>query len=143
MTLGEHPMELLRDELGPAVALSADLKRLPDGGTVEVAGMVVARQRPATARGVVFMLLEDERGTVNLVVPPPIFERFRAEIARYAEGVHQRRSGARPVAATGRRSQRSLLPWRRQRTASGGEAVDARIPANRRFCPRCFLASRA
>ena len=40
--------------------------------------MVVARQRPATANGVVFMLLEDERGVVNLVVPPPVYERYRA-----------------------------------------------------------------
>ena len=40
--------------------------------------MVVARQRPETAKGIVFMLLEDERGTVNLIVPPPVYERFRA-----------------------------------------------------------------
>ena len=44
-----------------------------DGAVVEVAGMVVARQRPETAKGIVFMLLEDELGTVNLVVPPPVY----------------------------------------------------------------------
>jgi DNA polymerase III alpha subunit len=47
---------------------------------VKVAGMVVARQRPATANGVVFMLLEDERGTINLIVPPPVVERCRLAV---------------------------------------------------------------
>ena len=47
---------------------------------VEVAGLVVARQRPETAKGIVFMLLEDERGTVNLIVPPSVYERCRAEV---------------------------------------------------------------
>ena len=42
--------------------------------------MVVARQRPATANGVVFMLLEDERGTINLIVPPPVVERCRLAV---------------------------------------------------------------
>jgi error-prone DNA polymerase len=47
---------------------------------VRVAGLVVARQRPATAKGVTFMLLEDEHGTINLIVPPPIQERFRLAV---------------------------------------------------------------
>ncbi|MEK6278274.1 MAG: error-prone DNA polymerase [Actinomycetota bacterium] len=98
MTLGDHPMALLRDELGPEVALSADLERIRDGSRVEVAGLVVARQRPATAKGVVFMLLEDERGTINLVVPPPVFESYRgvvrtAPLVR-AVGRLERRQGA-------------------------------------------------
>ncbi len=78
MTLGEHPMALMRDGLGPELARSSDLGKVDDGAAVEVAGMVVARQRPETARGIVFMLLEDERGTVNLIVPPPVYERHRA-----------------------------------------------------------------
>jgi error-prone DNA polymerase len=45
---------------------------------VAVAGMAVARQRPSTANGVVFMLLEDEFGQMNLIVPPPVYERYRA-----------------------------------------------------------------
>jgi error-prone DNA polymerase len=44
---------------------------------VAIAGLVVARQRPATANGVVFMLIEDEHGQVNLVVPPPVYDRYR------------------------------------------------------------------
>ena len=45
-----------------------------------VAGMTVARQRPSTANGIVFMLLEDEHGQVNLIVPPPVYDRHRATV---------------------------------------------------------------
>jgi error-prone DNA polymerase len=98
MTLGDHPLGLLRGELDESVARSIDLQGFPDGGTVEVAGLVVARQRPATAKGVVFMLLEDEHGTINLVVPPPVFERFRGVVRAaplvLAKGSLERRQGA-------------------------------------------------
>ena len=80
MTLENHPMELLRAGLSPDVLASSDLERTRDGAMVKVAGMVVARQRPATANGVVFMLLEDERGTINLIVPPPVVERCRRAV---------------------------------------------------------------
>ncbi|HEY3191448.1 MAG TPA: error-prone DNA polymerase [Solirubrobacterales bacterium] len=80
MTLGRHPMELLRFSLSPEVLTSEGLGRTRDGALVKVAGMVVARQRPATANGVVFMLLEDERGTINLIVPPPVVERCRLAV---------------------------------------------------------------
>jgi error-prone DNA polymerase len=68
-----------------------------------VAGMVVARQRPATARGVVFMLLEDEVGTVNVIVPPPVYERHRM-VVRTATFVRvtgrlERRDGTTNVVA--------------------------------------------
>jgi error-prone DNA polymerase len=97
MTLGEHPMALMREGLGGELARSADLERIEDGSIVEVAGMVVARQRPETARGIVFMLLEDERGTVNLIVPPPVYDRHRAEVRASpllrAKGRLERREG--------------------------------------------------
>jgi error-prone DNA polymerase len=80
MTLGEHPMKMMRPGLEPELLRSADLDQVEDGRTVEVAGMVVARQRPETAKGIVFMLLEDERGTVNLIIPPPVYERHRTAI---------------------------------------------------------------
>jgi error-prone DNA polymerase len=80
MTLGKHPMELLRQSLPSEVLSSHDIARTRDGTRVKVAGMVVARQRPATANGVVFMLLEDERGTINLIVPPPVVERCRLAV---------------------------------------------------------------
>jgi error-prone DNA polymerase len=76
LSVHDHALAILRPQL-PGVVTSADLQHLADGATVTVAGLVVARQRPATAHGVVFLLLEDERGTINLVVPPPVFERHR------------------------------------------------------------------
>jgi error-prone DNA polymerase len=80
MAIAEHPMSLLRTGLAEGVLSSAELERLPHETRVEVAGMVVARQRPATAKGVVFMLLEDEVGTVNVVVPPPVYRRDRLTV---------------------------------------------------------------
>jgi error-prone DNA polymerase len=80
LSVGRHPMELLRPHLPSEVLASADLGSLPHGRRVTVAGMVIARQRPATANGVVFMLLEDEHGQTNLIVPPPVYDRFRAVV---------------------------------------------------------------
>ncbi len=101
MTLDEHPMALMRPALGPELSRSIDLEWVPDGSTVEVAGMVVARQRPETARGIVFMLIEDERGTVNLIVPPPAYERYRALVRTAplirARGRLERREGTTNV----------------------------------------------
>ncbi|MGZ4349520.1 MAG: OB-fold nucleic acid binding domain-containing protein, partial [Solirubrobacteraceae bacterium] len=54
-----------------------DLEQLEHGRRVRIGGLVVARQRPGTASGIVFLLLEDEYGTINLVVPPGIYERHR------------------------------------------------------------------
>jgi error-prone DNA polymerase len=98
IALDKHPMVLLRPGLDPAIARSADLARIEDGATVEVAGMVVARQRPETAKGIVFMLFEDETGTVNLIVPPPVYERHRSLVRAapllWARGRLERREGA-------------------------------------------------
>jgi error-prone DNA polymerase len=97
MVLGEHPLSMMRDGLGPEVLRSSDLERVADGSEVEVAGMVVARQRPETAKGIVFMLFEDERGTVNLIVPPSVYERHRALVRAApllaARGRLERREG--------------------------------------------------
>jgi error-prone DNA polymerase len=80
VTLREHPMELLRPALPSDLRTSRELESHPHSRRVRVAGLVVARQRPATAKGVTFMLLEDEHGTINLIVPPPIHERFRLAV---------------------------------------------------------------
>jgi len=97
LTVGKHPLKLLRPDLAPWLARSTDLARIDDGATVEIAGMVTARQRPETANGITFMLLEDERGSVNLVVPPPVYDRHRplvrtAPLIR-ARGRLERRDG--------------------------------------------------
>jgi error-prone DNA polymerase len=78
LSVGVHPLELLRPHLPAEIASSVDLEAVPNHAAVAVAGLVVARQRPATANGVVFMLLEDEHGQMNLVVPPPVYDRQRA-----------------------------------------------------------------
>jgi error-prone DNA polymerase len=78
LSVGIHPLELLRPHLPAAVATSAELPELPNGALIELAGLAVARQRPSTANGIVFMLLEDEHGQANLIVPPPVYERYRA-----------------------------------------------------------------
>jgi error-prone DNA polymerase len=77
VTLGAHPLELLRPTLPAEAVTSADLHHLPHGRPVTVGGLVIARQRPSTAKGVVFLLIEDEHGTVNVIVPPPVYERYR------------------------------------------------------------------
>jgi error-prone DNA polymerase len=78
LTVGIHPMELLRPHLTQPVISSHELSLTPDRSEVAVAGMAIARQRPATANGVVFMLLEDEFGQMNLIVPPTVYDRHRA-----------------------------------------------------------------
>jgi error-prone DNA polymerase len=80
VTLREHPMELMRPDLPEDLSTSAELERGRHGRRVRVAGLVIARQRPATAKGVTFMLLEDEHGTINLIVSPPVHERFRLAV---------------------------------------------------------------
>jgi error-prone DNA polymerase len=80
LSVGLHPLELLRPHLPGEVLSSAELQEAQHGTRVAVAGLAVARQRPATASGVVFMLIEDEHGQVNLIVPPPVYERYRAVV---------------------------------------------------------------
>ena len=80
LTARSHPLAQLRPVLPRGVAASRELTRIDHGARVRVAGMVVARQRPGTASGVVFMLLEDEHGTINLIVPPKLYERSRLTV---------------------------------------------------------------
>jgi error-prone DNA polymerase len=80
LSVGVHPLELLRPHLPAGTLTSEELAAAPHASRVAFAGMVVARQRPATANGVVFMLLEDEYGQVNLIVAPQVYDRFRAAV---------------------------------------------------------------
>jgi error-prone DNA polymerase len=99
LTTAEHPLGLLRPELrAQRMVANADLARLGHGAVVRLGGLVVARQRPGTAKGVCFLLMEDETGTVNLIVPPKVYERdrtiVRAEPLVVAEGVLERHASA-------------------------------------------------
>src|SRR5438309_326388 len=75
-----HPLQLLRDALPTGVVSSDRLPGLKHGSGVEVAGLVVARQRPETAKGFIFVLLEDEAGMVNVIVRPDVYQRCRPAI---------------------------------------------------------------
>ncbi len=78
MTLRAHPMALLRAEAPfDRATLHSDLLNCRNGQQVEVAGLVLIRQRPGTAKGVVFMTLEDETGAANVIVWPHALERYR------------------------------------------------------------------
>jgi len=77
---GAHPFSLVRDALPPGIVPSDKLATREHGATIEVAGLVVARQRPETAKGFVFVLLEDEAGMSNVIVRPDIYDRYRAAV---------------------------------------------------------------
>jgi error-prone DNA polymerase len=101
VTLREHPLELMRPGLPGDLSTSTELETHPNGRRVRVAGLVIARQRPATAKGVTFMLLEDELGTINLIVSPPVYDRFRLAVRSeplvLASGRLERRDGTANV----------------------------------------------
>src|SRR6185295_9323630 len=75
-----HPLAMLRDALPNGLVQSDRLATLSHRALVEVAGLVVARQRPETAKGVVFLLLEDEAGMMNVIVRPDVYERDRVAV---------------------------------------------------------------
>jgi error-prone DNA polymerase len=76
LTAGPHPMKLLRERL-PTIWRAIDLSKAKRGAIVQIAGNVICRQRPGTAKGFVFVSLEDETGVSNAIVDPDLFERFR------------------------------------------------------------------
>ena len=82
-TIGPHPMIVHREGLAARGILRAwDLKRFAEGTRLTVAGAVVCRQRPATAKGFVFLTLEDETGLANVIVRPDLFEANEAVVSR-------------------------------------------------------------
>ncbi|MGH7539954.1 MAG: OB-fold nucleic acid binding domain-containing protein, partial [Gemmatimonadota bacterium] len=75
-----HPFALVRDRLPAGTVSSERFPDLPRGTRVRVAGLVVARQRPSTAKGFIFILMEDEAGPINAIVRPLVYEACRAAI---------------------------------------------------------------
>lgn len=75
-----HPLTLVREHMPSDLVPSGRLPGLPQGTTVRVAGVVVARQRPQTARGFTFVLMEDQDGPINVIVKPQIYERDRTAV---------------------------------------------------------------
>ena len=83
LTTGPHPMKLLRESL-PNIWRAIDLVHARHGSTIQIAGNVICRQRPGTAKGFVFISLEDETGVSNAIVDPDLFEQFRLVITEEA-----------------------------------------------------------
>jgi error-prone DNA polymerase len=94
VNLGRHPMALRRKEMSEfGVTPASLLPRIPSGGGVRVAGCVITRQRPGTAKGIVFLTMEDETGISNAVVMPDVFDRYKLTVLNHpfllVEGVIQ------------------------------------------------------
>jgi error-prone DNA polymerase len=83
LTTGPHPMKLLRESL-PSIWRAIDLPHARQGSIIQIAGNVICRQRPGTAKGFVFVSLEDETGVSNAIVDPDLFEHFRLVITEEA-----------------------------------------------------------
>ena len=118
LTIGPHPMALRREELAlMGVLRASDLSQARDGRRVRVAGMVITRQRPGTAKGFVFLTLEDETGISNIIVRPDLFDRDRLTVISQPflmiEGVLQNQQGVLSVKAE------------RVQAIEGAAAVDA------------------
>jgi error-prone DNA polymerase len=118
LTIGPHPMALRRGEMSLRGVLRAvDLPNAKNGRRVRVAGMVITRQRPGTAKGFVFLTLEDETGISNVIIRPDLFDRNRVTVVRQpfliVDGVLQHQDGVLSVRAE------------RVEGMSGGASVDA------------------
>jgi error-prone DNA polymerase len=78
ITLGRHPMAYRREEMNAlGVTPARHLPQMRNGSAVRVAGCVIVRQRPGTAKGFVFLSMEDETGVLNAIVTPDLFDRYR------------------------------------------------------------------
>jgi error-prone DNA polymerase len=118
LTIGPHPMAMRRHDLSMrGVTRASDLPHARDGRRVRVAGMVITRQRPGTAKGFVFLTLEDETGISNIIVRPDLFDRERMTVIRQpfllVEGVLQNQEGVLSIKAE------------RMQGIDGGAAIDA------------------
>jgi DNA polymerase III alpha subunit len=104
ITIGRHPMAHQRSWLDTMqVTCAADLRRRPNGMWVKVAGWVIVRQRPGTAKGFVFLSLEDESGIANIIVTPQLFETNRLALVNFPflliEGILQHQDNVVSVKA--------------------------------------------
>ncbi len=103
LTLREHPVRLLRDRL-PAFSAAEHHRTTPDGVWLSVSGLVITRQRPGTASGVIFVTLEDDTSVSNIVVWPKTFEKYRKEVMAgrllHVKGKLQREGTVTHVIAT-------------------------------------------
>jgi error-prone DNA polymerase len=115
LSLTAHPIGLVRSEINSLRAVAASkLTDVLDGASVSVAGLVLVRQQPGTAKGIIFVTLEDETGIVNLIVRPGVWQRFRSvarqAVALLARGKLQRSEGVTHVLVNELADLSRLLP---------------------------------
>ena len=143
LSLKAHPASFMRTRLAARAILPSDkLRSVKNGERVTVAGLVLVRQRPGTAKGVIFMTLEDETGIANVIVWPKAFERLRAIVL-----------GARFVAVTGKlqneqgvihviaERMEDLTPWLGLLSEAGG-AIQSLARADEVRRPQASLAQK-
>ena len=126
LSLRAHPASFLRGDLARRrIAANEELRSARNGAWLRVSGLITVRQRPGTAKGVIFMTIEDETAVANIIVWPKVFERFRAVVlgARYVavSGRMQAESGVIHVVAERLDDLTPLLA----RLAEGGPDIDA------------------
>lgn len=131
MSTAHHPMAVLRQSMrDPELVRSAGLPALPDGASVRIAGYVIMKQRPPTAKGFAFITMEDEDGAINIVIRPDVYERHRQVCVfnpvLIVEGVLQKRDGTLNIVAE------TITPFR----PDGERPVPARGRARMLIPPR-------
>ena len=103
LTLGRHPLALLRERLNKMRLVPSDILNTCSDGQLAMGGIVTVRQWPETAKGVIFLTLEDEFGTINIIVWPALVEKQRAELMNTSllgvYGIWQSKSGVRNLIA--------------------------------------------
>ena len=129
IALEKHPLALLRGGLDPRTVTCEALERIGDGSDLVVAGLLVARQRPATARGVMFLLIEDETGVANVIVTPPVYECHRlavrtASLVTIAGRLERREGVINVLAASVRGIERPDAPLADVRTIEPSAAAE-------------------
>ena len=127
LSAGVHPMEMIREGMvSDGILKGEEVLALPSGTKVRVAGYVVCRQAPRTAKGHVFLTLEDETGLVNVILRPDVYQKYRNTVRTepliLVEGMFQKRDGICNILAE------SVSPLKRGR----GEREP--VPAARNFC---------
>jgi len=137
LSVKRHPLAFLRAELArEGLVAAADLATLPVGRRLAIAGLVLIRQRPGSANGVVFITLEDETGIANLIVWPAILERFRraalGATLLYCRGRLQREESVIHIVAEDLRDMTARLGSLRERTGDGPLPAPGKPP----FAPR-------
>jgi error-prone DNA polymerase len=133
LSVKRHPLAFLRADLArEGLVAAADLATLPVGGRLAIAGLVLIRQRPGSANGVVFITLEDETGIANLIVWPAILERFRraalGATLLYCRGRLQREESVIHIVAEDLRDMTARLGSLRERTGDGPPPPPAKPP---------------